>query len=145
LRLDLGAKPGDGPVVPIGHWFFEQGRDHTQGGCALYRGWARCGGCFQHLDTTTGEIAPPEPDRVFPHRERFGDPRTRPAGQRQQHRAGSICLAAITRTGKRCQGGTLFLARRNRGLPSHDCTCESVTAANRTTKCWSSYRNLLSY
>jgi len=42
------------------------------------------------------ETAPPEPNRIFPDAERLGDPRAGPSRERQQHRACSVRLPAIT-------------------------------------------------
>ncbi len=41
------------------------------------------------------EVTAPQANRVSAHAERLGDPRAGPAGQRQQHGAGPVRLAAI--------------------------------------------------
>lgn len=38
----------------------------------------------QRLDTAPGKIAAPQANRIFPHAEGLGNPRTDPAGKRQQ-------------------------------------------------------------
>ena len=74
---------------------------------------------FKRIDATAAEIAAPQPHRVLPHAERFGDARTGPTRKRQQDCACSVRLAAITRASKGRQGGTLIIARQNRGLAAH--------------------------
>jgi len=51
---------------------------------------------FSASITAAREVTAPEANRVFAHAERLGDPRTGPAGQRQQHGARPVRLAAIT-------------------------------------------------
>ena len=52
----------------------------------------------------------------WPHAERLGDPRAGPAGQREQHGACPVRLAAITRAAQRHKGGALFVGCRERRL-----------------------------
>ena len=66
-----------------------------------------------------GEIAPPEPNGVFPDAECFGNPRAGPAGKRQQYGAGSVRLTPITGTRKRRERRPLFVTRKYRGSPGH--------------------------
>jgi len=70
-------------------------------------------------DAAAHEIAAPQADRVFAHPERLGNPRAGPTGQRQQHGAGPVRLAAITRASQGYQSASLFLGCRERRFSSH--------------------------
>ena len=77
------------------------------------------------------EIAAPEPDRVFPNTERFGNPRTGPAGQCQQHGLHSVRPATLTRTRQCFQAGSLFVVAEIGDFPVMSLTRQSVHAENR--------------
>jgi len=74
---------------------------------------------FQGVHAAPAEIAAPQPNRVFAHAERLGDPRTGPTRKRQQHGARPVRLPAITRPRKGRQRTTPVNARRNRRLATH--------------------------
>ncbi len=117
--LDFGAEPGNCPVVPVSHRFFEQGRDHPQGRFTLHRGRAGRDARLQRINPASAEIAAPQPNRVLTNAERFSDPRAGPARQRQQHSACPVRFPAITRPRKGRQGNPLLVARCNRRLSTH--------------------------
>src|SRR5271168_1027201 len=142
-RFDLGAQPRDRPVAPVGHRFLQQGRDHAQGRFALHRGRAGRHAGLQRRDAAVHEIAAPETDRVFTHAERLGNPWAGPAGQRQQHGAGAVRLAAIARTGHNRQVCSLFFGCGEWRFSRHACTCESAPTANQPTIRWSTKGFLL--
>jgi hypothetical protein len=74
---------------------------------------------LQRLDAAAHEGTPPQPNRVFAHAERLGDPRAGPASQRQQHGTRAVRLAAIARAGQNHQRCSLRLARRERRFSRH--------------------------
>src|SRR5450432_2521079 len=125
-RFDLGAQPRDRPVAPVGHRFLQQGRDHAQGRFALHRGWTGRHAGLQRRDAPVHEIAAPETDRVFTHAECLGYPWAGPAGQRQQHGAGTVRLAAIARAGQNPQLASLFFGCPEWRFSRHACTSESA-------------------
>ena len=137
-RFDLGAQPRDRPVAPVGHGFLQQGRDHAQSRFTLHRGRAGRHAGLQRLDAAAHEVAAPQANRVFAHAERLGDPRTGPAGQRQQHGAGPVRLAAITRTWP-APSAPRVVPRLPRAAIFQPCLAPAnrVPAANQIANRWS--------
>ena len=63
---------------------------------ALHRRRPRRDTCFQGVrPPPPAEIAAPQPDRIFAHAERLGDPRTGPARKRQQNGARPVRLPRL--------------------------------------------------
>ena len=127
-RLDLDLQPRDRPVAPVGYRLFEQGRDDTQGRFTLHRGRTGRHVGLQPLHAAAHEGAAPQANRVLAHAERLGDPGTRPAGQRQQHSARSVRLAAITRFREAPGAPPLFAPR---SPPTK--TCPPCSAPRRSS------------
>ena len=118
-RFDLGAQAGDCPIRPVGNRLFQQGRNHTQRRFALHRRWPWRDTRLQRIHTAAAKIAAPQSNRVLPNTERFRNPWTAPAGQRQQHRARPVRFPTITRPRQSRQGNTLFIARHYRRFAAH--------------------------
>ena len=124
--LDLGDKPRDRPVPPVGDGRFQQRHADPERGLGFDR-WRACIHARLHgLDAPTGEVATPEANRVFAHAEHFGDPRAGPALERQQDGASPISLATILRRRQRLQRRPLLIIRRHRRFASHVHPRESV-------------------
>ena len=117
--LDLRAQPGNGPVRPVRHRRLQQGRHHPQRRLALHRGRPRRHPRPQRCNTAARIVAAPQPHRVFADAERFADPRTGPARQRQQHRPRPVRLATITRRRQSLQRQPLLGTCRHRRLARH--------------------------
>jgi len=78
------------------------------------------GGSTRVRTAAPHEVAAPEPNRVFPHAERRGNPPARPARPRQKNRTGALRLAAITRARQACRRRRLFQrCRKKGGLSRH--------------------------